>query len=93
MPERVFELPSAHVGDVLDYAFVFEGFGAGDDVASYTVTKPDEVTQPADAADGQTVTVRLGPAAAGTHRIIVEAVSAAGQEATIEADWTVSDPA
>ncbi len=92
MPDRVFELPPAHTDDVLDYGFSFEGFGTGDDVATYTVTVPAGVTQPADSVTGQTVTVRLGPADAGTHRIIVAAVSDAGQEATIEAAWTVSDP-
>lgn len=93
MPSRVFQLPDAHTLDELDYAFVFEGFGTGDNVSTYTVTKPAAVTLQADSKTGQTVTVRLGPAAAGTHRIVVAAVSVAGQEATLEADWTVSDPA
>ena len=92
MPNRVLQLPDAHIDDVLDYSFVFEGFGTGDDVATYTITVPAGVTQPDDSVTGQTVTVRLGPATAGTHRIIVEAVSDGAQEATIEADWTVSDP-
>lgn len=92
MPSPVFQLPDAHTDDVLDYAFTFEGFGTGDDVASYTITKPSAVTKVSDSADGQTVTVRLGPATAGTHRIIVAAVSDDGQRATIEADWTVFDP-
>lgn len=93
MPNRVLQLPDAHTDDELDYGFEFEVFGTGDDVASYTITVPAEVTQGADSKSGQTVTVWLGPADAGTHRIIVHAVSAAGREATIEADWTVSDPA
>lgn len=92
MPSRVSQLPDAHAEDVLDYSFVFEGFGAGDDVATYTVTVPPGVTLADDAASGQTVTVRLGPATSATHRIVVAALSIAGQEATIEADWTVSDP-
>ena len=93
MPERVFELPPAHTDDVLDYSFSFEGFGTADDVATYTITVPAAVTKADDSASGQTVTVRLGPAEAGSHRIIVAAVSDAGQKATIEALWTVSDPA
>lgn len=93
MPAPVFQLRDAHTDDELDYGFEFEVFGTGDDVASYTVTVPVGVTQGADSKSGQTVTVWLGPATAGTHRIIVAAVSAAGREATIEADWTVSDPA
>jgi hypothetical protein len=92
MPNRVHQLPDAHTDDVLDYAFNFAGFGAGDDVVSYVVTVPSAVTQPEDDSSGQTVTVRLGPAEAGTHRIIVTATADSGQEATIEADWTVSDP-
>ena len=92
MPSRDLQLPSAHPNDVLDYGFDFQGFGTGDDVATYTVTVPSGVTQPDDSSTGQIVTVRLGPADAGTHRIIVAAVSDSGQEATIEADWTVSNP-
>lgn len=93
MPSRVFQLPDAHTDDELDYGFDFEVFGTGDDVASVTVTVPAGVTDGTPSLSGQTVTVRLGPADAGTHRIIVAAVSDGGQEATIEADWTVSDPA
>lgn len=93
MPSRVYQLPDAHTDDELDYGFNFEVFGAGDDVNSYTVTVPSGVTKGNDSKSGQTVTVWLGPADAGTHRIVVHAVSAAGREATIEADWTVSDPA
>lgn len=92
MPNRVFELPAAHANDVLDYSFSFEGFGDGDDVASYAPTIPSGVTLADQSSVGQVVTLRLGPATAGTHRIIVEATSAGGQVATIEADWTVSDP-
>jgi hypothetical protein len=92
MPAPVHQLPDAHTDDVLDYGFSFAGFGTGDDVATFAVTVPSGVTAGTPSASGQTVTVRLGPADAGTHRIICTATSDAGQEATIEADWTVSDP-
>lgn len=93
MPARVFELPAAHLDDELDYGFTFEVFGTGDDVATYAVPAVSGVTIGTPTASGQTVTVRLGPVTtAGTYRIICTAVSDAGQEATIEADWTVSDP-
>jgi hypothetical protein len=92
MPSRVFELPAAHIADELDYGFDFQVFGTGDDVASVTFTPPSGVTAGSPSTSGQVVTIRLGPADAGTHRIEVHAVSDAGQEATIEADWTVSDP-
>ena len=92
MPSRVFQFPDAHTDDILDYSIDFENLGTGDDVATYTVTVPAEVTLADDSASGQTVTLRLGPADAGTHRIIVAVVSDAGQEATAEIDWTVSDP-
>ena len=98
MPARVMVLPDAHTDDVLDYGFSFAGFGVGhsgsefDNVASWTATVPDGVTLADEASLYEVVTLRLGPASAGTHRIIVAAVSDSGQEATIEADWTVSDP-
>jgi len=92
MPISVLQIPSAHVADMLDYGFGFDGFGTGDDVGTFVITAPAAVTASAGSSAGQTVTVRLGPATAGTHRIIVAATSVAGQEATIEADWTVADP-
>lgn len=92
MPGTVFQLPAAHTDDVLDYGFEFAVFGTGDDVASSAVPAVSGVTIGTPSASGQTVSVRLGPATAGTHRIICTAVSDAGQEAVIEADWTVSDP-
>jgi hypothetical protein len=92
MPSRLNQLPPAHPEDVLDYAFVFTGLGDGDNVATFVLTKPASVTSPASAASGQTVTVRLGPAAVGTHRIIVAVTSVNSQKATIEADWAVIDP-
>lgn len=93
MPSRVLQLLPQHVADDLDHAFEFEGFGTGDDVATFTVTVPAEITQSTAAAkSGQTVTVWL-QGSAGTHRIVVAAVSDAGREATIEADITISDPA
>lgn len=93
MPSRVMLLPDAHTDDVLDYGFSFEGFGTGEDVSTWVATVPAGVTLADESSFGQLVTLRLGPAEAGTHRIIVAAVSDTGLEATIEADWTVSDPA
>lgn len=92
MPQRVYQMPAAHTDDVLDYSFDFSGFGTGDDIATYAVTTPAGVTLVDDTSAAQIVTLRLGPATAATHRIIVAAVSDGGQEATIEADWPVSDP-
>jgi hypothetical protein len=93
MPSRLNQLPSAHPDDVLDYAFVFSGLGTGDNVASFVLTKPASVTSPASASSGQTVTVRLGPAAVGDHRIIVAVTSVNNQKAILVADWSVIDPA
>lgn len=92
MPSRVLQLPDAHTDDVLDYSVDCEGFGTGDNVASYTVTVPAGVTLADDSSTGQIINLRLGPATAATHRIIVAAVSVAGQNATVEIDWTVSNP-
>jgi hypothetical protein len=93
MPSIVAQLPPAHPDDVLDYGFVFSGLGTGDNVASFVLTKPATVTSPASAYSGQTVTVRLGPAAVGEHRIIVAVTSVNNQKATLEANWSVIDPA
>lgn len=93
MPSRVLQLPDAHTASVLTYSFNFEGFGAGDNVASYTITVPDGVTLADDTSTGQIVTALLGPATAGTHRIIVTATAVSGQIEPMECDWIVSDPA
>lgn len=93
MPSRVFQLPPQHVEDDLDHSFDFEGFGTGDDVATFVVTVPAEITQSTAAAkSGQVVTVWI-QGSAGTHRIIVDAVSDAGRDARMVADIVISDPA
>ena len=92
MPDRVYQLKPQHVADNLDHGFDFSGFGTGDDIASFVVTVPVEITQAtAAASSGQVVTVWI-QGSAGTHRIIVDAVSVAEREARIEADIVISDP-
>lgn len=93
MPALVRRMPDAHVDDVLDYGFDFSPiFPAGDDVSSFDLTVPDAVAKGASASTGQVVSVWLGPSAAGTYRLVCDAVSAAGRKATIEADLVVIDP-
>lgn len=93
MPSRVHQLLPQHVEDALDHGFAFTGLGTSDNISTFTVTVPAEITQPyAATKSGQTVTVWI-QGSAGTHRIIVDVVSDAGREARIEADIVISDPA